>query len=233
MRSWEDLLEFVRSNIHSLPELEDNFYPERMNTDREDFLSDQCIPLETYLRGERSEYWFCIDTSKDGNCLPHVLSRYVFGHEGRPHEMRVRMCFEGVYHFRDYVDSNLLMHGGEGAADLARIYAMRSGQNTIGFDLNNPDHLLMIYQLEIMECTKKGMYSGLWALHVAANVLSRPVISWYPHVADSALQHIREFLQRTIEPFDPSYTNRRGAIIMWTKTSPGSVQYDHFVSVCR
>lgn len=143
------------------------------------------------------------------------------------------MCFEGVYNYRDYGDSGNLVLGGEGDDNLARIYAERSGQDTVPLDLNQPDHVLMVFQLEIMDCTKKGMYSGLWALHVAANVLARPIISWFPAVEDEALAYIRDFLQRRIEPFERSYRDRKTAIIMWTKTKPDSVQYDHFIPVCR
>jgi hypothetical protein len=233
LTTWGQLLEYVRERIADLPPLPETFFPDRMSLDREDVLSDLSIPLETFIYSERTEYWFCVDTSKDGNCLPHVLSRYVYGHKGRASEMRVRMCFEGVYNYRDYGDSGNLVLGGEGDDNLARIYAEQSGQDTVPLDLNQPDHVLMVFQLEIMDCTKKGMYSGLWALHVAANVLARPIISWFPAVEDEALAYIRDFLQRRIEPFERSYRDRKTAIIMWTKTKPDSVQYDHFIPVCR
>jgi hypothetical protein len=230
---WEDLLGFVADNMGLIPDLPRAIYHHRLSTDHEDELSTSLVPNEAFFLKERSDFYMAVATSKDGNCLPHVLSRYCYGHEGRPNEMRLRMCFEGIYNFRQYVNSELLVYGGvhDGHTDLARLYAERSGQAVDQLDLDKPDHVLMVYQMEIADCTRKGTYCGLWALHVASNVLGRPIQAWYPDLADKAFSYIREFLHRTIEPFDTHCTRVLPAVIMWTATTTNTMQYDHFVSV--
>jgi hypothetical protein len=229
LTSWKSLLDYVRTYVEYVPVLPDTFFDARHTLDTEDILSRSVIPVDVRIG---MNTWFCISTSADGNCLPHVLSRYCYGHEGHASEMRVRMVFEGVLNHRDYVDSGLLVKGSCFAeTDVARLYAERTGQNLIGLDLSLPESVLGVFQLEMIDCCKAGTYCGLWALHVAANVLQRPINAWYPDIAEPELMPVRDFLHRAIEPFNAFHSPNPPATILWTKVSQQSLAFQHFVPV--
>jgi len=72
----------------------------------EDLLSKQVVPGLLDINDT-----FVIRTKPDGSCLPHVLSRFAYGNQGHPKEMRVRIVYELFHHIEDFLDDEYIETG--------------------------------------------------------------------------------------------------------------------------
>ena len=209
----------------------------RLDIDPHDTLAQVLVPQEV----DRLGNMFTVGTSSDGSCLPHVMSRFAYGHEGESDEMRVRLVVEGVLNAPAYLDHDNLLSGTyvrDGADgdqisflrqyNLVQEYATRSSFGTEEIDYTVVENALTVFQEEMLGIAKKGMYCGIWELHIMANIFMRPVGSVYPDV-DSAFDVHRHLVHRTINPFDETDQRYKSIMVMWTKSNEERSSFQHFV----
>lgn len=212
----------------------------RVNTDVKDSLSAFLMPAGMVTGG-----WFAVTVHADGNCLPHTMSRIIYGHEGFHTEMRVRLVCEMIRNREKYLNAAMLAKGHQDpkalkGLDLATYYTTESRFLDNFLDEGpptNPDVQGMVFDAEIIHMAKSGLDSHIWALHAAANVMRRDIMSVFPdvsefHERDHPFAVARTIHHRIIEPFEPVVDNQL-AFVMWSKSTDDRPVYNHVVPLVK
>ena len=146
--------------------------------------------------------------------------------------MRARCVLEGVLNSSRYQDPDYMAIGANNTAqnllEFIIEYSAYKGEEYLG-----PEGIAHAWELEVAKMGCKGQDAGMWALSIAANVLQRPVMSWFPIVNDPVHSTSRLHCHRLFVPFAAENRTRTPAIIMWTQSHAASPSYDHFVPVVR
>jgi hypothetical protein len=170
----------------------------------------------------------------DGNCFSRALSRIVYGEEWHFLEMRCRLVIELAVNCDLYLDNQYLMRRATHKYKCDNI-AMQYCTYTPQYipqrhKLDDISHVHSIFEEEVMALRRSGNYCGIWEFHAAANCLKKKIYGVYPHTP--ALQSIRQDHHRF---FLPQQTTKSTHIvgIMWTRSSPNSCSFDHFVPLLK
>lgn len=230
-QDWMSMLDAVGRIVEKIPSLPDSLFNDKMCYDLRD---DQTLTLMPQDLQDMRQAW-PVATLPDGSCLLHAMSRLVYGHPENHVEMRVRLICEAVsnedhYMNAAYLQRSLLFDPNWGLGEnILQAYVTFSGF----LGRRNPaDELvqLEVFHLEVIQSRAHGLYCPLWFIHVASNVLLRPIRSVYPQV-DPTLGMVRALHNRTFEPWNLSDRDRLPICLMWTKPSPDSRQYSHIVPI--
>ena len=170
-----------------------------------------------------------VDITADGNCLPRSLSRIVFGSGGNDREMRVRLVLDGVLNKKKYLNNANLKAGASSKVqdeDFVKRYCRYSD----GFDTCRAltkRTIERFYESEWFDYRKRGVYSGIYQLHSAANVLQMKVESYYP---DLTVHSVHVDLHRSLFPLGKhDEESLETCHIVWTKSCLGATRLQHFV----
>ena len=169
----------------------------------------------------------------DSNCFPCCLSLICFHTEDHHVEMRVRLVYEGVQNWRQYINNRYMNKGASivrgrgGSCEAISLYS--SAYAAENYNIQN------VFQAEILEIRKPGAWCGLWQLAEAANVLHRPVKSVFP---DMYTINMRKDFDREFLCLNNAYNSRPHIYLMWTamhvsernqQTGHETCQPNHFV----
>ncbi|WAR17806.1 VRTN-like protein, partial [Mya arenaria] len=144
----------------------------------------------------------------DGNCLPRVASVFAYGHQKNFVERRARIVLELIKNQDKYLLDEYLQDGNQ-PMHIAKRYAMYS-DNYNGEKLTDCA-IRKLFENEVLNIRRGGVYMGIWQIAALANVLSRPVYSVYPTHGGHT---VRSDLNRTFHPFNPSAL--APVYVMWT-----------------
>ena len=170
-----------------------------------------------------------IEIIADGNCLPHTLSKLIFGAECHHIQVRVRLVRDGVLNREKYLSNANLTVGActqIPTENLVQRYCLYSDcyetsrtltQRTVG----------CIYDAEWFEYRKLGQYSGIFQLHAAANILQVKVQSYFP---DRLINSVYVDMHRSIYPLGSSdQEDLETCHVVWTKSCSTVGRLQHFV----
>jgi len=118
----------------------------RLDFDRRCDRSFDLIPSDVRVGGEE---FFPVATSADGNCLPHCMSRWAYGHEAETDEMRVRLVFEAVDNVDVYLSNTYLLQAtclytDDPSFKLVPVYAGWSSFGSADDDLDDIEVVLKV-----------------------------------------------------------------------------------------
>ena len=170
-----------------------------------------------------------VNVAADGNCLPRSLSRIVFGSECNHREMRVRLVFDGVLNKKKYLNNANLKAGASSKVqdeDFVQRYCRYSDSFDTCRTLTKCT-IERIYESEWFEYRQRGVYSGIYQLHSAANVLQMKLESYYPNLT---MYPVHADLHRSLFPLGKyDEEGLETCHIVWTKSCLGAVRLQHFV----
>ena len=174
-----------------------------------------------------------VNAIADGNCLPRVLNKIVFGTEYHHGQMRVRLIRDGVLNEKSYLNNDNLKIGAsqkiEGINFIER-YCMHSDDYNPFRNLTKQE-LHRIYRMDWFDFRKLGTYSGVFQLHSAANILQTKVQSYFP---DATVDFVYDELNRSFLPLGSfGHEDITTCHIVWTKSCPTVGRLQHFVPLLK
>ena len=182
-----------------------------------------------YRPSDCPDYYVPCRILGDGNCFPRTMSHICFRTQNHHVEMRVRLVYEGVHNWRQYINNRYLAKG-------ASVIYRRAGpchQIALYSSAYDPQHysLETLYKKEVMDLRTNGTYCGLWQMCQAANVLKHPIKSVFP---ETYTQNMRLDFNRDFMCLNNAYNNRTKIYIMWTamqvdRRNPNNCNPCHFV----
>ena len=164
----------------------------------------------------------------DGNCLARCGSMLAFGTEEHFVELKVRMIVELVQNEQLYLDNDYLKVGHHDRSNYAKNFAMCSPQ--VGREtLVDDSDIRLVFQREVFEYRKPGVYAGMWQLFALSNVLKTNLFSAYPMGYG---YNVRGDYHRMIIPHTDSSSI---VYIMWTslggELDPKKWSPNHFITL--
>lgn len=171
-----------------------------------------------------------LDVQGDGNCLYRAMSMFISGREGRHIEFRCRVVVELAVNEGKYTGDQ--MANGAVAtysrASIPQVFAQYTEHWVCGTRFDNDGKVLSsVFRRQVMSTRQCRVWCGLWELSALANVLNRPIRSYYP----GNTPYCRDF-NRTFLPFGSRFCRRHPVYVMWTPSALGA-QPQHFVPLLR
>ena len=154
-------------------------------------------------------------TIGDGNCFARAVSTALFGNQNHHREIRVRLVIEGVKNKCMYLDNEYLKLGATHVhkrGTFPQQYALFIGQNLPSCG-SIDDTVEVIYDRDILDLRKDRLYTGMWQIWQACNIIGRPIRSVFPMRGSVAFQG--DF-NRLCIPKDVRKRQKVPLNIMWT-----------------
>ena len=170
-----------------------------------------------------------VDVTADGNCLPRSLSRIVYGSERNHLEIRVRLVLDGVLNKTMYLNNANLKVGSSSKVQDEN-FVQRYCRYSDNFDTCRAltkRTVERFYESEWYEYRRRGVYSGIFQLHSAANVLQMKVESYYPSLT---FHSVHVDLHRSLFPLGRhDEEDLETCHIVWTKSCLRATRLQHLV----
>ena len=99
--------------------------------------------------------------------------------------------------------------------------------------MESPEDYAKAFFIEVKKMASPGLDVGLWAFSPTANVVGRPISSWFPILPESVDQEIRHHCHRMFLPADPACQALKPMTILWMQSNADANSFDHFVAVVR
>lgn len=163
---------------------------------------------------------------------------------------RYRILQEGVLNFKQYLIVENLIQGhfvliededeSEQAArldqegsNILKMYATNAGFIATANTDPTPREIVNSFKEDMMAVRKTNSQAGMLQMHIAANILKRPINSWLPDSAGAAYEVERHLTNRCVLPFSDQHHGKESINIMWTIACKGSTTFGHFVPVVK
>ena len=178
-----------------------------------------------------SKGYIPIETMGDGNCGYQALAHVLLSDEGRHHEVRVRITFEGVMKEDSFLNHDVLARGVSlGSQNRPAAYASYSGLLTPEITSLNEQSVRTVYRRDVIANSRDCTHMGVWQLHHAAEAIKRPIVSVYPQYSK---RDVRRDINRVVLPINSVHDNKCPVHLMWTPLSKddASGNMKHFVAL--
>ena len=172
-----------------------------------------------------------IETMGDGNCGYRALAHVLLSDEGRHHEVRVRITFEGVMNEDSFLNHDVLARGvSVGSENRPAAYASYSGLLTPEITCLNEQSVRTVYHRDVIANARDCTHMGVWQLHHAAEAFRHPIVSVYPRYSN---REVRRDINRVVLPINSVHDNKRPVNIMWTPLSKDDAHCNvkHFIAL--
>ena len=174
-----------------------------------------------------------INAYGDGNCFPRSISLIGYGDQTHFKEIRAMLAVLGVRYKEFFLDNTFLNLGSNFDIDLAEYYAITSESYTIHARSGewSREKIEIIYEIEVLNSTRRGNYCGMWQVYQAANILGRPIMSIFPH--PGMIEEFRRRTNRMVYPIRIYKREREPVAVMWSKSRKDVHHEDHFVPIFK
>ena len=223
-KSFDDLKKFCSSFRLPTVNYTDGVWPNRHDIDA--IANDNTHFVDGGVPRDRLP----LDIQGDGNCLFRAMSMFVSAREGRHIEFRCRVVVELALNEEKYTSDRMAIGAVAtyARASIPQVFAQYAEHWVSGTKFDDDGEVLSkVYRRQVLEIRRCQVWAGLWELAAFANVLNRPINSYYP----GKTPFCRDF-NRTFLPFGARFCRRHPVFVMWTPSTMGASP-QHFVPLLR